>query len=120
MLSTEEYAQLITIVGNIEAQIIHSSILIGDQEAYYTEQEIRYMIGLYDFNDETDATSEHEEIDSDESDAEDAEDAPDANGNTHYSFWLNEDEYTVWNNHDVYSGNTQVGTIDEQDNIYWF
>jgi len=118
MLSTEEYAQLIIIVGTTEAQNINSSILIGDQEAYYTEQEIRYMIGIYDFNEiEPDTTEEHEEIDSDESDAEDE---PDANGDMHYSFWLNEDEYTVWNNHHVYIGNTQVGTIDEQDNIYWF
>ena len=64
----------------------------------------------------SDTTSEEDE----EYEESDDEIEVDANDNTHYSLWIGDDEYVVWNNFNVYRGNVQVATIDDRDNIYWF
>jgi len=116
MLTTEEYAQLVAIVGVYDARTINSSIIIGDQEGQQAEQEVRFMIAP----DEifiSDTTSEEQDEEYEESDNEIE---PDVNDNTYYSLWIGDEEYVVWNNFNVYRGNIQVATIDDRDIIYWF
>lgn len=117
MLTTEEYAQLVAIVGEYDARTINASIVIGDQEGQRAEQEVRFMIApdeMFISDTTSEENDEYEESD------DDLDPEVDANDNTHYSLWIGDDEYVVWNNLNVYRGNVQVATIDDRDNIYWF
>lgn len=116
MLTTEEYAQLVAMVGEYDARTINASIVIGDQEGQRAEQEVRFMIAPDEMFISDTTSEEHEE----EYEESDDEIEVDANDNTHYSLWIGDEEYVVWNNLNVYRGNVQVATIDDRDNIYWF